>query len=48
MLEGGLDVSSRFRSERLENPGPNGAELATERGQPIEKSLSVARSRPIL
>jgi len=48
MLGGGLDVSSRFRPESLENPGHNGADLATVRGRPIEKSLSVARNHPIL
>jgi hypothetical protein len=48
MLGDGLDVSSRFRPESLENPGPNGADLATVGGLPIEKSLSVAHCRPIL
>ena len=48
MLGGGFDVSSRFRPESLENPGLNGAELATVRGRPSEKSLSVAHYRPIL
>jgi hypothetical protein len=48
MLGGGFDVSSRFRPESLENPGLNGADLATVGGGAIEKSLSVARSRPIL